>query len=159
MLALAGGIRRTLCWNLAPEVPGIDMRLGVMGLMFDKFKLMDYTGDEVSRGYPAAETLALTTRMLRDATSVHRRESPGRPDLFVFEVERRDRTPLLVAWERRDDLTGEDEPPSEFDWPWDHPSAQAVDALGAPVTTRVAAGRLRLPLSLTPVFAEATPSA
>jgi hypothetical protein len=158
MLALAGGVRRTLCWNLAPEVPGDIPPYGVMALMFDKFKLMDYAEDgELARRYPAADTLELTARMLRDAAGVHRHEQPGRPDLYVFEVQRHNRPPVLVAWERRDDFTGEDQPPTEFDWPWPAPSAHAIDAFGAPVPTRIDNGRIHLPVSLTPVFADQAP--
>jgi hypothetical protein len=34
LLALAAGVRRTVCWNLAPEIPGYQNRLSIMDLLF-----------------------------------------------------------------------------------------------------------------------------
>jgi hypothetical protein len=34
LLALAAGVRRTLCWNLAPEIPGYQNPLSIMDLLF-----------------------------------------------------------------------------------------------------------------------------
>lgn len=151
LLALSSGVRRTLCWNLAPETPGASAQYSVMGLMFDKFKLMDYDGDKLTHRYPSADALALTTRMLHGATTVRRIESS--PELYLFEVER-PAAPLLVAWERRDDNTAETQPPTSLAHPWPAATARAVDTFGAPVPVEVRAGRLHLPVSVTPVFVE-----
>ncbi|MGW5359113.1 hypothetical protein [Actinopolymorpha pittospori] len=157
MLALAAGVRRTLCWNLGAELPDPGEGNGLMEFMFDKFKLMDY--DESGSGqlrhrYPAADTLALTARMLAGASDVRRHEVPDQPDVYVFEVDR-PTGPVLVAWERRDGMSEEDKPALAFDWPWPGSSARAVDAYGAAVDATVTEGRVRLALTITPVIVSA----
>jgi hypothetical protein len=44
LLALSAGVRRTLCWNLGPDVPDYQDPLSVMDLLFGKFALLDYEG-------------------------------------------------------------------------------------------------------------------
>ncbi|GAA0386787.1 hypothetical protein GCM10009530_42270 [Microbispora corallina] len=156
MLALAEGVRRTVYWNLAPEVPGpLDPRQ-VMHLMFGKLVLLDYEGTTLGVRRPAAGAFALLAERLAGVRRVRRAETPGSPDLYAFEVEREGREPLLVLWRGRDMVTGEDEPPVPVDRPWPAPAAIAVDALGGTPPVEVAGGRLRLPVSVTPVFV--TPS-
>lgn len=70
-------------------------------------------------------------------------------------MQRRERGPLLVVWERRDAFLGEDEPPIPFSWPWSTPQARAMDVFGDAVQTRVDNGHLHLSVSITPVFIEA----
>jgi hypothetical protein len=155
LLALASGVRRTVCWNLAPEVPGYQNHLSVMDLLFGKFALLDYEGSELSHRHPAADTFALVAGQLADVESVVRVEVPGRPSLYLFEVRRRGRDPLLVVWDQRDSFTGEDDPPVPFDWPWPATRAAAVDAFGQGQPAQVLDGRLRLPVSVTPLFVTA----
>jgi Beta-galactosidase len=59
LLALASGVRRTVCWNLAPDIPGYENHLSVMDLLFGKLALLDYEGSELSHRHPAAGTFAL----------------------------------------------------------------------------------------------------
>ena len=152
LLALAAGVRRTLCWNLAPDIPGYENHLSVMDLLFGKLALLDYEDAELTRRHPAADTFALLAAQLTGVQSVVGIEIPGRPGLSLFEVERRDRGPLLVVWDQRDAFTGEDDPPVPFDWPWPAPRATAVDAFGQPQPAEVLDGRLRLQVSDTPLF-------
>jgi len=156
LLALASGVRRTLCWNLAPEIPGYQNRLSVMDLLFGKLALMDYDEDaRLSRRHPAADTFALLADRLGGVDRVDRLEVPGRPSLYLFEVHRPGRGRLLVVWERRDSFTGEDDPPVGFDWPWPEARAVAVDAFGQPRPAPVDQGRVRLQVSDTPQFVTA----
>ena len=155
LLALASGVRRTICWNLAPEVPGYENHLSMMDLLFGKFALMDYEGAELSRRHPAADTFALVARHLTDVDSVVRIEVPGRPGMYLFEVRRRDREPLLVVWDHRDSFSGEDDPPVPFDWPWPATRATATDAFGRLGPAEVLDGRVRLRVSVTPLFVTA----
>lgn len=157
VLALSAGVRRTMCWNLAPEVPGYREPLSVMGLLFGKLALMDYEGGELTRRHPSADTFALMTTMLAGVEEVHRVETPDRPSLFLFDVRREDRGPMLVVWDHRDSFTGEDEPTVPFDHPWPAvdvraADVRAVDAFGRPHPLEVSAGRLRTSVSVTPVF-------
>ena len=84
--------------------------------------------------------------------SVTRAEVPAQPDVFVFEARRAGRGPLLVVWDHRDPFDGEDQPPVPFDWPWPAAPARAVDALGQAQPVEVVDGRVRLQVSVTPVF-------
>jgi hypothetical protein len=86
LLALAAGIRRTVCWNLAPEIAGYQNPLSIMDLLFGKLALLDYEGTELRRRYPAAETFALLADQLTGVEGVSRIEVPRRPELFLFEV-------------------------------------------------------------------------
>ena len=84
----------------------------------------------------------------------HRIEVPGKPDVFLFEVDRGRRGPLYVVWQRRDAFSGEDAPAIAFDWPWQAKRAHATDALGATVPVEVKEGRVHLAVSLTPIYLE-----
>lgn len=55
----------------------------------------------------------------------------------------------------RDALTEEDKPALAFEWPWPLASARAVDAYGAAVDANVTDSRVRLGLTITPVFVSA----
>jgi hypothetical protein len=130
LLALSAGVRRTACWNLAPDIPGYEDPLSAMDLLFGKLALLGYEGTELRRRNPSAEAFSLLAERLAGVDGVTRVEVPGRPGLMVFEVRRRGRGPLLVVWEQRDSFSGEDEPPVAFAWPWPAGAATAVDALG-----------------------------
>ena len=151
LLALSAGIRRTACWNLAPDIPGYEDHLSIMDLLFGKLAIMRYDGGELRRR-PAADTFALLSELLDGAESVEQRVVSGRESLFVFEVQRSQRGPLLVVWEQRDSFSGEDEAPVRFDWPWPCQNAQAVDAFGAAQAAEPRDGRVSLQVSDTPVF-------
>jgi hypothetical protein len=155
LLALSVGVRRTVCWNLAPDVPGYENPLSVMDLLFGKLALLGYEGAELSSRHPAADTFALLAGELAGVDGVVRIEVPGRPGINLFEVGRRGREPLLVVWERRDSFSGEDGPPVPFDWPWPAPRAAAVDALGQPQPAEVHDGRVHLRVSDTPLLLSA----
>ena len=151
LLALSAGVRRTACWNLAPDIPGYEDHLSIMDLLFGKLAIMRYDGGVLWRR-PAADTFALLCEMLDGAEGVDRKTVSGSEGLFVFEVQRPLRGPLLVVWEQRDPFTGEDEAPVRFDWPWPHQNAQALDAFGAAQAVDLRDGRVSLRVSDTPVF-------
>jgi hypothetical protein len=148
LLALAAGVRLTLYWNLAPEVPAaVDVRQ-MMHLMFGKLPLLEYEGSALGVRRPAAETFELLTSQLAGTVSVRRLPIPVR----AFEVERVDREPLVVLWDERDPFDGEDEPYVMVTLPWSAPDAIAVDAFGATYPLGVHSGQLRLSIADTPVF-------
>ncbi len=152
MLALAGGVRRTAYWNLAPEVPGPVDPYQMMHLMFGKLPLLDYQDRALTRRYPAADTFALLTEQLAEVETVQRIELADQPSLYLFEVRRADRPPLTVLWQLRDTFDGEHEPSVEVELPWSATSARAIDALGQPHATEVRDGRLHLAVCGTPIF-------
>ena len=155
LLALSSGVRRTVCWNLAPDIPGYENPLSIMDLLFGKLVLMDYEGTELRHRYPSAETFALLADQLAGVDSVTRLEVPERPSVYLFEVHRGGRGPLLVVWSQRDSFHGEDEPPIAFDWPWPAAQAKAVDALGQAQPAAAYDGRVHLQVSVTPLFVTA----
>ncbi len=79
---------------------------------------------------------------------------PGKPSIFLFELDRGKRGRAFVVWERRDEFTGEDSPAGPFDCTWTREKASAVDALGQIVPLEVVGKRIHLSVSLTPVFIE-----
>jgi hypothetical protein len=157
MLALAAGIRRTAYWNLAPEAPGPADHRQMMSLLIGKLPLMDYAGRELTVRHPAADTFALLAGQLAGATGVTERKLTSHPSVRAFEVARDGRGPLLVLWDQRDTLTGEDEPPTEVRWPHPAPSAMVTDAFGRTWPVSAEDGALPLPAGITPLFAEPTP--
>jgi hypothetical protein len=126
-----------------------------MDLLFGKLALLDYEGAELSHRHPAADTFALLAGQLAGVDNVVRIEVPGRPGIYLFEVGRRGRDPLLVVWERRDPVGGEDDPPVPFDWPWPATGAAAVDAFGEGQPAEVVDGRVHLRVSNTPLLLSA----
>jgi hypothetical protein len=152
LLALSAGVRRTACWNLAPDIPGYQNPLSVMDLLFGKLTLLGYEDGELRRRHPSAEAFALLAERLGGVETVTRLAVAERPDLDLFDVRRRGRGPLLVVWRRRDPFDGEDEPPVPFEWPWPAPRAAAVDALGQAQGAEAVDGRVRAQVSLTPLF-------
>ncbi len=158
LLALAGGVRRTAYWNLAPEVPEpVDPRQ-MMHLMFGKLPLLAYDGRVLGRRHPAADTFELLADQLSGVEDVTRREIADRPSVYAFEVQRADRAPLLVLWDHRDEIAGDDEPSVRVDVPWDAPQVTAFDAFGQAHTATVRDGELRVDVSTTPVFITSEPA-
>ncbi|MBO0781228.1 MAG: hypothetical protein J2P37_20610 [Ktedonobacteraceae bacterium] len=151
LLALSEGVQKMLCWNLANEK--VD-RYNLMHLLFDKHKLLDYEKGVFKEPYPAAETFRRMTHLLAGIEQVQRIEIPERPAIYLFEVRRRERGPLLVVWERRDTFGGEEDPAVPFEWPWSTSKAQAIDVFGEAVSVQVDGGYLHLSVSVTPVFIE-----
>jgi hypothetical protein len=76
---------------------------------------------------------------------------PAHPELFLFEIRRAGREPMLVVRAQRDSFTGEDEPPVTFDWIWQAAYASAVDALGHAQSVELHEGRLTARVTLTPL--------
>lgn len=157
ILALAAGISRTVCWNLAPEIPGYRDRLNLMGFLFGKLALLDHDGTELGIRHPSAETFALLAAQLRGTVQVRRVETTDHPGLHLFEVERTGRGALQVMWTGGDVLTGEDLPATRIDLPWPHGNAHAVDAFATPVPVERNGSTVRLPVSVTPVFVSSDP--
>jgi hypothetical protein len=155
LLALSSGVRRTVCWNLAPDIPGYENPLSIMDLLFGKLVLMGYEGTELRHRHPSAEMFAQLADQLAGVDSVIRLEVPERPSVFLFEVHRSGRGPLLVVWDQRDSFLGEEEPPVAFDWLWPAAQATAVDALGQVQPADAHDGRVHLQVSLTPLFVTA----
>ena len=155
LLALAGGVRRTAYWNLAPEYPGPVDHHQMMHLMIGKLPLLGYQDGELSVRQPAADSFALLAERLAGARTVSRVTTGDRPGLYAFEIDRAGRGPLLVLWDHRDPFDGEDEPPVTTTWPWPADAAIVTDVFGRTWTARRQDGQIRLPVSVTPLFVAA----
>ncbi|NEW48175.1 hypothetical protein [Nocardia cyriacigeorgica] len=154
VLALSADVRRNLYYRLAPE-PQLNRDSRVApALMFGKLELMDCDGDAIGPRHPAADTFELMARHLDGVERVDRIPIADRPDLYLFDILRVHRPALLIAWERRGALSG-DQPPAELTCGWSHSSAHAVDMFGADVPTVTDHATLRFPVSPTPTFIEA----
>jgi hypothetical protein len=152
LLALAQGIERTNYWNLANEVPGPVDPYMIMHLLFGKLPLMEYSGPELDRRQPEAETFALLADLLAGAQAVRRMADAEQPTVYAFEIERDRSEPVLVVWERRDTFDGESQPAIRVALPWAAGQAHATDVFDRGVSTQVLDGRLFLEVRDTPVF-------
>ena len=150
LLALSMGVTRTMCWNLAPEVPNYRDKYNMMGFLSDKLALMDFEGASLSRVEPAGDTFRLLADALRGATSVHRLASEA--GVVAMQVEREGRGPLHVLWTQGDAFDGEAAPAKGVSWPWPGARPQMVDAFGIEQPVELRDGRLALSLSVTPIL-------
>src|SRR5262249_2214360 len=135
LLALAGGVERTVYWHLAPEVPGEIDHLQLMGLMFGKLNMLAYDGRALTRRNPAADTFALLAEHLKNVTTV----TPVDDHAVRLDLE------AIVVW-------GPDARHTATDLPWHAETAQAQDIFGRPVAVAVVDGRVHVNRSETPVF-------
>lgn len=152
VLALSAGVQKTLYWSLHSDTPDRD---DVMNLMYGKIAILGYEEDgALKKRYPLADAYQRMAKSLAGVEAVTRRSVPGHPSIFLFEVRRHDRQPVYVVWEKRDVFSGEDAPPTPFDFEWTAHGAAAIDATGQVTPVRVANGRIALDVSVTPVFIE-----
>jgi hypothetical protein len=152
LLALSEDVTRMAYWNLAAEVAATVDPRQMMHLFFGKLTLLEYEDGALARRRPAADTFALLADQLDGATAVRRTTVDERPSLYVVEVERPARGPLLVLWERREAFDGETLPPDPIEWPWPDSTATVVDAFGVAVPFEVELGHIKLSITDTPVF-------
>lgn len=155
LLALAAGVRRTVCWHLAPEVPNFEDHLTMMDLMHGKLPLLAYEGGRLGRRRPAADTFHRLAGELDGAVAVNRVEVADHPEVFAVTVEHPCRGPLAVLWTAGDLITGEDEAPTVVEWPWPYDAVYAFDVFGAAQQVDLDDGRARVAVSVTPVFVSA----
>lgn len=155
LLALAQGVTRTVCWHLAPEVGDYEDPFTMMELMHGKLPLMGYRDGRLARRSPAADSFRRLAGHLDGARSVTQIEDAGHPGVHAFAVDRDGRGPLAVLWRAADLIDGEQASPARVEWPWPHDTVAACDALGARTAVSLENGRVRLPVSVTPVFVSA----
>jgi hypothetical protein len=152
IFAFSAGVQKTLYWELFHDQLERD---NLMTLMYGKIALLSYEDGALKKISPTARTYKIMAKALDGVRAVKRIEVPGRPSIFLFEVDRGDRGPAYVVWERRNEFSGEDSPPVPFAWSWTTKKATALDALGQAVPVQIADGQLHLVISLTPIFIEA----
>lgn len=149
LLALASGVKLTLAWSLAPEVPNYRDPFNMMGFLSDKLALLSYHHDELSRREPAGETFARFAALMEGATDVRRVET----DLGIAAMEiDRPRGSLFVFWAEADPFSGEDEPPKLIEWPWAAGTAHICDVFGISRDAAPTSGHLSIGVTNTPMF-------
>ncbi|MGH9762412.1 MAG: hypothetical protein ACREDR_18665 [Blastocatellia bacterium] len=108
----------------------------------------------VKKLYPVADAFKLMARFLNGVEQAKPIQIPDKPSVFFFEVDRGKRGPLYVVWERRDAFSGEDSPATSLELPWNTKRGAAEDAFGQTVPVEVTGERLKLSISLTPIYIE-----
>jgi hypothetical protein len=151
LLAISAGVQKLLYWEFLNLETTHPQRDDMMILMYGKVGLMAPEGNELKRT-PTADAYERMARAFDGVREVKRVEVPGRPSIYLFEVDRGKRGPLYVVWERRDQFSGEDAPAVPFEWEHPAKAATAIDALGQHVPVEVSGGKLRLRVSLTPIY-------
>jgi hypothetical protein len=151
LFAFAAGVQKTLYWQL------MDLRTNrdnMMTLMYGKIGLLGYENGVLRKRCPTADAYERMAKAFAGVREVKQIEIPGKPSVFLFQVDRGQRGPLFVVWERRDEFNGEDAPAIPFDCYWSSKRASATDVLGHVVPAQVEGGKVRLAISLTPIFIE-----
>ena len=154
LFALSEGVRRTVCWHLAPEVGDYEDPFTMMELMHGKLPLMAYEDGRLARRRPPADSFRRLVAHLTGADSVTRVGDDGSPEICAFVVNRPERGALTVVWKDGDLVSGEQEAPVTLEWPWPGDTVVANNALGERVTVSLEGGRVRLDASVTPTFLE-----
>ena len=86
---------------------------------------------------------------------VHRIKLPEQPTIYLYEVQRHERAPLFVIWEKRNAFSGEDKSsPTPVMCKWRTSQAHAMDVFGQTLLAQIINGYLHLSISHTPVFIE-----
>jgi hypothetical protein len=155
VLALVNGVRRTLYWNLAPEVPGPVDPYILMALLVGKLPLMDYRDGCLTLRHAEAETFERLCRQLDGVECVARLES-NPEDVFVFRVERTGRDPVYIVWDRRDAFDGECAPPRRVTLPASWRAATAIDVFGDKHAVQTGSGEVHVQVTDTPMFVSST---
>jgi len=154
LLALSCGVQKTIYWDLPRMSLSGQSRNHIMALMYGKVGLFEFADGQLGSRTTSAQAFARMSRTLRGVRQVRRIELIGKPEIFLFEVQRHGSSTAYVVWERRDAFSGEELPATALEFPWRYPAATAADALGHVVPTTVQGGVVRLAVSLTPIFLE-----
>ncbi|MFQ6092734.1 MAG: hypothetical protein ACE5OR_08650 [bacterium] len=145
VIALSAGVKKMWYWDLVNDPHPL----------FGKFRLMDRNFETK---YPAYYTYQRMVEKMKDATSIKQREVQKRSNIYLFEVERRDRDPLYIVWERRDLFNGEDQPPTQLELPFDFEKVRITDVFGMVMREETEDGVLKFGVTDTPLFIEADES-
>jgi hypothetical protein len=152
LLALATGVRRSVCWQLAAEVGNYQDPFTMNDLLHGKLTLLRHDGDRLGGERPPAAVFRRLAHHLDGAAAVERVD--GAPHgVVVMAVERCGRRPLTVLWRDGDAFAGEDQPPVRVAVGGVAEGGPVVDAFGAVPVHDVDAGQLQVEVSVTPVFA------
>lgn len=151
LLALSAGVQKTIYWQFL-NIHG--NRDDLMTLMYGKIGMVGYENAVLKKRYLVADVFERMVRFLSGVVAVEQLNLSEKPNIFLFRVDREKRGPLFVAWERRDQFSGEDSDDIPFEWKWQANGARCTDALGESIPCHVANGVLHFNLSLTPVFIE-----
>jgi hypothetical protein len=152
VFALSAGVQKTIYWYLPGFPVNGKERYNVMSLMYGKIGMIDVRDDKFEKRTVTADAFERMAKALTGVQAVKRILLPDKPSVFLFEVDRGKLGQVLVVWDRRDAFTGEDAPSIEVGLPWGAKKAIARDALGLVVPVQVESNRVRLPVSLTPIF-------
>jgi len=153
LLALSAGVQKTLYWDLWNDATNRD---DLMTLMYGKVMMMAYDGKKLTKRLPVADAFAQMMQHLSGVSSVDRITVEGHPNVFLFEVHRKRRGAAYVVWEQRDSFSGEDMPADVLELPLALNRARASDVFGNVVKVAVEKRGVSLPVSLTPVYIEAS---
>jgi hypothetical protein len=154
LLALAGGVRTLVCWNLAPVIGGYTDPYNVMDLMFGTLALMDWRDGRIASVRPTGAAHRRLARQLAGVGDVVTLDAGD--GVHAFRMGIGDGPDRLAAWVDGDDPLDEGGPARRvrLDWPYD--VAYATDVSGGHVPVRLDCGVVELELGDTPVFVTTT---
>lgn len=149
VLAFSAGVHRTAFWDLWHDSSKRD---DLTTLLYGKLKLLEYKDEGRATRRILADAFQRMAAALDGSQSTRRIPITGRESIYIFEFVRPGRGLLYIVWERRDLLSGENEPPITYEWSANLAQPEAIDALGQPVPVKFKDGRLSVQLSVTPIF-------
>lgn len=145
-LALGAGVERIWYWSL--HMPW-NTNTGPHPF-FGKQRLTDL---RVDLKEPSFEVYARMAEKMDGYESIEQVDT-GDPEVYLFRVERKEKEPLFVLWEKRDIYDGETLPAVSFTWVFPWTSVVATDVFGNVATHSGSGGSVTLDITDTPLFIE-----
>ena len=150
LFALSAGVQKTIYWYLPADPVEGDARFNVMALMYGKIGLVAHTSEGFGALRLGAEVFQRMAAALDGVERVTRVEVASQPSVELFRVDRGTKSPVWVAWERRDAFSGEDAPAVNVDLAADVKVSHATDVFGHPGVLQMVDGRARIAVTDTP---------
>ena len=151
LFALSAGVQKTIYWYLPADPVEGDARFNVMTLMYGKIGLVAHSSQGFGDLRLGAEVFQRMAAALDGVERVTRVEVASQPSVVLFRVDRGTKSPVWVAWERRDAFSGEDAPSVNVDLAAGVKVSHATDVFGHPGVLQMVDGRARIAVTDTPV--------
>ena len=153
LIAFASGVRKTAFWDLWHDASD---PTSANTMMYGTLRLLSVVDQQRAGPTTLGDAFARLTSALGDATAVER-ITVDDAAVYAFLVTRARGTPVIVAWRRAPEATGDAVAASvRFSWP--HPLVRASTLAGENVPTRSSRDAIELALGSEPIFIEMPPT-
>ncbi len=156
VLALSEGVEQLYWWNIATNAWWAQCETGFYRHpIFGKMPLTELQSDGTLIPNPTYYYYQTMARYLNEVQSVTRISNIN-TDIYLYELLYYDGSIAYVAWERRDQFSGEDDTPIPFTFitPWSEVQTTELFKEDSPNIYSIPDGQLTLQITDTPVFIE-----